>query len=160
FGIRPILDDLAAGTGGTGKNIGIKDDNLFIHMTGMSDAGWKAGHDNGAQVSIAFPIEVNMRHGRPPILRVQKLGMEPSLGVDVECTMTADFFTQMRSCMNMQRVLVNQTVLNQGFPPDLEPGPGFFPIDGGLPAAAAGNPWPFGPYPDDTPNLLTTRDVL
>src|SRR5207253_408750 len=61
FGIRPILDALAAGTGGnntiTGKPLLIGSDNLFIHMTGMSDAGWKAVHDNGAQVSIAFPIE-------------------------------------------------------------------------------------------------------
>src|SRR5262249_6088199 len=40
FGIRPILDDLAAGTGGTGNNIGLGSDNLFIHMTGMSDFGW------------------------------------------------------------------------------------------------------------------------
>jgi 5-methylthioadenosine/S-adenosylhomocysteine deaminase len=153
FGIRPILDLLANNQGGLpGDNLGIKSDNLFIHMTGMSDLGWQAVHDAGAQVSIAFPIEMNMRHGMPPILRMQKLGMEPSLSVDVECTMTADFFTQMRVCMNMQRVIVNQMVLNQGLPPD--------PIDWGLPPAAAANPWPYGPYPDDTPALLTTRDVL
>jgi len=160
FGIRPILDDLAAGTGGVNNDIGLGPDNLFIHMTGMSDAGWLGVQEAGAQVSIAFPIEMNMRHGMPPILRMQKLGMEPSLSVDVECTMTADFFTQMRVCMNLQRLLVNQTVLNQGFPPDLEPGPQFIPIDWGLPAAAAGNQWPAGAYPDDTPPLLTTRDVL
>src|SRR6266700_7890119 len=119
FGIRPILDALAAGHGGNpGDNIGLRDDNLFIHMTGMSDDGWKGVHDAGAQVSIAFPIEMNMRHGQPPIIKMQSLGMEPSLSVDVECTMTADFFTQMRVCMNMQRVLVNQMVLNQGCPPD------------------------------------------
>jgi len=161
FFIRPILDQLADNMGGLpGDNLGIKDDNLFIHMTGMSDKGWQAVHDNGAQVSIAFPIEMNMRHGMPPILRLQKLGMEPSLSVDVECTMTADFFTQMRTCMNLQRMLVNQQVLNQEFPPDLEAGPGFIPIDWGLPAAAAGNAYPMGPYPGDTPPLLTTRDVL
>jgi cytosine/adenosine deaminase-related metal-dependent hydrolase len=151
FGIRPILDKLAAGTGGNGK-IGIGPDNLFIHMTGMSDDGWKGVHDAGAQVSIAFPIEMNMRHGMPPILKLQSLGMEPSLSVDVECTMTADFFTQMRVCMNMQRVLVNQMVLDQGFPPNQ--------VDWGLPPAAAANPWPFGPYPNGIPALLTTRDVL
>ena len=160
FGIRPTLDLLAKGQGGDSGTLGLGSDNLFIHMTGMSDDGWQAVQDKGAQVSIAFPIEMNMRHGMPPILRMQKLGMEPSLSVDVECTMTADFFTQMRVCMNLQRLLVNQDVLNQGFPPDLEAGPGFFPIDGGLPAAAAGNPWPVGPYPDNTPQLLTTRDVL
>jgi cytosine/adenosine deaminase-related metal-dependent hydrolase len=107
----------------------------------MSDSGWQGVHDVGAQVSIAFPIEMNMRHGMPPILRLQSLGMEPSLSTDVECTMTADFFTQMRVCMNMQRMMVNQMVLEQGtFSPP-------FPND-----------WPT-PAPG-TPPLLTTRDVL
>src|SRR5215468_10611004 len=100
FGIRPILDQLAQGKGGIpGANLGIGPDNLFIHMTGMSDQGWQAVKDNGAQVSIAAPIEMNMRHGMPPILKMQSLGMEPSLSVDVEVTLTADFFTQMRSAM-------------------------------------------------------------
>src|SRR4051812_3984406 len=67
FGIRPIFDQLAAGTGGNGHT-GIGGDNLFIHMTGMSDAAWQRVKDVGAQVSIAFPIEMNMRHGMPPIV--------------------------------------------------------------------------------------------
>src|SRR5438067_6217605 len=138
FGIRPIFDKLAAGTGGNG-HIGIGPDNLFIHMTGMSDAAWQKVKDVGAQVSLAVPIEMNMRHGMPPILRVQSLGMEPSLSVDVECTLTADFFTEMRSTMNMQRMVVNEMILEQGdvYPPSEWPTP------------AAG-----------TPALLTTRDVL
>ena len=141
FGIRPILDQLAAGNGGVNHDIAMGPDNLFIHMTGMSDSGWQGVHDVGAQVSIAFPIEMNMRHGMPPILKMQSLGMEPSLSTDVECTMTADFFTQMRVCMNMQRMMVNQMVLEQGtFSPP-------FPNDWPTPAAG-------------TPPLLTTRDVL
>ena len=108
-------------------------------MTGMSDKAWQKVKEVGAQVSIAFPIEMNMRHGIPPILKMQQLGMEPSLSVDVECTMTADFFTQMRGCMTMQRMVVNQMVLEQGdFSPPEE--------------------WP-KPAPG-TPPLLTTRDVL
>ncbi len=155
FGIRPILDSLAAGTGGNG-HIGIGPDNLFIHMTGMSDTGWQAVKDKGAQVSIAFPIEMNMRHGMPPILKMQKLGMEPSLSVDVECTMTADFFTQMRVCMNMQRAMVNQMILDQNTPPDtLELAET---NNWGLPMSAAGNPWP--KPPTSLPAPLTTRDVL
>ena len=139
FGIRPILDQLAMGQGGINHDLGIGPDNLFIHMTGMSDPAWQKVHDVGAQVSVAFPIEMNMRHGMPPILKLQSLGMEPSLSVDVECTMTADFFTQMRVCMNMQRMLVNQMILEQGnfYPPEQ---------------------WPT-PAPG-TPPLLTTRDVL
>ena len=40
-------------------------------MTGMSDIAWQKVKDVGAQVSIAFPIEMNMRHGIPPILKMQ-----------------------------------------------------------------------------------------
>ena len=108
-------------------------------MTGMSDAAWQKVKDVGAQVTLAVPIEMNMRHGMPPILKMQSLGLEPSLSVDVECTLTADFFTQMRSTMNVQRALVNQMILEQGdfYPP---------------------NQWP---TPAKTlPPLLTTRDVL
>jgi cytosine/adenosine deaminase-related metal-dependent hydrolase len=138
FGIRPILDDLAAGTGGVNDDIGLGPDNLFIHMTGMSDAGWQGVKDAGAQVSIAFPIEMNMRHGIPPILKMQSLGMEPSLSSDVEVTMTADFFTQMRSAMTMQRMVVNQMILEQG--------------------DFVTNPWPTPAA--GTPPLLNVRDVL
>src|SRR2546428_14143658 len=53
--------------------------------------------------------------------------------------MTADFFTQMRSAMTMQRVGVNQMILEQGtFTPP--------------------NQWPT-PTPG-TPKLLNVRDVL
>jgi 5-methylthioadenosine/S-adenosylhomocysteine deaminase len=139
FGIRPIFDKLATGTGGNGR-IGIGPDNLFIHMTGMADAAWQRVKDAGAQVSLAVPIEMNMRHGMPPILKMQSLGMEPSLSTDVECTLTADFFTQMRSTMNVQRALVNQMILEQG---------NFHPPTQQWPTPAAG-----------TPPLLTSRDVL
>ena len=138
FGIRPILDLLAQGKGGVNGNIGLGPDNLFIHMTGMSDMAWQRAKDVGVQVSLAVPIEMNMRHGTPPILKMQSLGMEPSLSVDVECTLTADFFTQMRSMMNMQRMVVNQMVLEPNLP--------------------SGNWWPTPSA--GTPPLLTTRDVL
>jgi cytosine/adenosine deaminase-related metal-dependent hydrolase len=153
FGIRPTLDLLAQNKAGSNNDIGIGPDNLFIHMTGMSDLGWQGVKDKGAQVSLAVPIEMNMRHGMPPILKMQSLGLEPSLSVDVEVTLTADFFTQMRSMMNMQRVLVNQMILDQGFPPN--------PVDWGLPPAAAANPWPTAPFsPAPAAAPLTTRDVL
>ena len=83
-------------------------DNLFIHMSAMPDDAWKAVRDAGAGVSVAGPIEMTMRHGMPPILNAMEHGIEPSLSTDVECTMTADFFTQMRSVMTLQRMLVNE----------------------------------------------------
>lgn len=139
FNIRPTLDLLAQNNGGDSGTLGLGPDNLFIHMTGMSELGWQAVKDHGVQVSVAFPIEMNMRHGQPPILKLQSLSMEPSLSTDVEVTMTADFFTQMRGAMTMQRMLVNQTILEQG-------------------AFEAPSEWPTPTA--DKPQLLNVRDVL
>jgi cytosine/adenosine deaminase-related metal-dependent hydrolase len=108
----PTFDSLAA-TNQFGS------DNLFIHMTGMSDMSWQKVADAGAAVSLAVPIEMIMRHGMPPILKALSLGIQPSLSVDVECTLTADMFTQMRTTMALQRAFVNQMALEQGNPPGL-----------------------------------------
>jgi cytosine/adenosine deaminase-related metal-dependent hydrolase len=145
--MRPILDSLADGTAGNGS-LGLRpqDRHLFIHMTGMSDKGWNRVKEVGAHVSIAFPIEMNMRHGMPPIHKMQRLGIEPSLSTDVETNMTADFFTQMRSAMTMQRMLVNEEILASG---------GYVPPPGSPPGSFA---WP--PPPAGTLPLLNVRDVL
>ena len=112
FGMGPTFDLLAeAGQFGP--------DNLFVHMTGMSDMGWQKVKEAGAGVSLAVPIEMVMRHGLPPILKALSLGIQPSLSVDVECTLTADMFTQMRTAMALQRGLVNEMALETGNPPDL-----------------------------------------
>jgi cytosine/adenosine deaminase-related metal-dependent hydrolase len=144
FGMRPILDSLADGTAGNG-NLGLReqDKHLFIHMTGMSDKGWNRVKEVGAHVSIAFPIEMNMRHGIPPIHKMQRLGIEPSLSSDVETNMTADFFTQMRSAMTMQRMVVNEEILASG---------------GYVPPPGQAFAWP-APPPGTLP-LLNVRDVL
>jgi len=143
FGMREPFDALAKGMGGDSGKLGIGPDNLFVHMTGMSHMAWRRTRDAGAHVSLAVPIEMVMRHGMPPLLKMQSLStesrpFEPSLSTDVECTMTADFFTQMRSTMSLQRALVNQAILDSG-PPAI-------------------NPWPA--HPADVPPLLASHDVL
>jgi hypothetical protein len=45
---------------------------------------------------------------------MQELGMWPSLSSDVETTMAPDPFTLMRSALTMQRMLVNEMILEQG----------------------------------------------
>lgn len=88
------------------------DRHILIHMTGMSDLAWQRARDAGSHISLSVPIEMSMRHGMPPLLKVMDMGMAPSLSVDVECTMTADFFTQMRGAMTLQRALANQAALD------------------------------------------------
>jgi cytosine/adenosine deaminase-related metal-dependent hydrolase len=119
FGMGPEFDKIAAGKGGLKQNIGFDSNNLFIHMTGMSDFAWNAVRDAGAGVSLAVPIEMNMRHGMPPILKTLEKGIQPSLSVDVEVTLTADMFTQMRTTMALQKAFVNQMALDSGNPAGL-----------------------------------------
>lgn len=104
FGMRPTFDQLAE-SGMFGP------DNIFIHMTGMSDMAWQRAADAGAHVSLSVPIEMTMRHGMPPIQKALERGMQPSLSSDVECTMTADPFTQMRGALTLQRAFVNEAAL-------------------------------------------------
>lgn len=104
FGMQPTFDQLgAAGEFGP--------DNIFIHMTGMSEAGWKCAADAGAHVTLSAPIEMHMRHGAPPVQTALDLGMQPSLSSDVECTMTADMFSQMRTVLTLQRMFANEKAL-------------------------------------------------
>jgi 5-methylthioadenosine/S-adenosylhomocysteine deaminase len=111
FGMRSTFDTLA-GAGAFGP------DNLFIHVTGMSDFAWQKLRDAGAGVSLAVPIEMNMAHGTPPILKAMQMGVKPSLSTDVECTLAADPFMQMRSAMNLQRMFVNANKLGEIGMPD------------------------------------------
>ena len=104
FGMQPTFDELGA------KGL-FGPDNIFIHMTGMSEQGWNHAADAGAHVSLSIPIEMQMRHGTPPLQTAIDRAMSLSLSSDVECTMTADFFTQMRGFVTLQRMQANAKAL-------------------------------------------------
>jgi cytosine/adenosine deaminase-related metal-dependent hydrolase len=135
FGMRGTFDEIAGGRAG-----GFGPDNLFIHVTGMSDVAWQKMKEAGVGVSLAVPIEMNMRHGTPPVLKAMELGFRPSLSTDVEVVLTADFFTQMRAAMTLQRLFMNARALFHSGTPN-----------GVNESYAAGFP--------ELP-LLTTREVL
>jgi cytosine/adenosine deaminase-related metal-dependent hydrolase len=94
-------------------------DNEYIHCTQLNETHWKMIADTGGKVSIAPAIEMQMRHGMPPLQTALDHGIEPSLSVDVECNMTADMFSIMRTTFTLQRALVNERSLagEQNLPP-------------------------------------------
>jgi 5-methylthioadenosine/S-adenosylhomocysteine deaminase len=95
-------------------------DNEYIHCTRSgNETLWKTIADTGGKVSIAPAIEMQMRHGMPPIQRALNHGIRPSLSVDVECNMTADMFSIMRTAYTLQRALINERALagEQNLPP-------------------------------------------
>lgn len=83
-------------------------DNVYIHFTNATDAQVRRIKNSGGSLSIACPIEMTMRHGMPPIQQALDAGIRPSLSSDVETTMAADMFSQMRSVFTLQRALINE----------------------------------------------------
>ncbi len=95
-------------------------DHEYIHCTRISKELFKAIADTDGKVSIAAAIEMQMGHAHPPLQECLDLGIRPSLSVDVECNMTADAFTQMRTAFCWQRAMVNErTIQGERNPPAL-----------------------------------------
>jgi 5-methylthioadenosine/S-adenosylhomocysteine deaminase len=86
-------------------------DNEYVHCTQLNETVWKMIRDTGGKVSIAPAIEMQMRHGMPPLQTALDHGIRPSLSVDVECNMTADMFSIMRTAFTLQRALVNERAI-------------------------------------------------
>jgi cytosine/adenosine deaminase-related metal-dependent hydrolase len=110
----PIVNHVVGNTAGLeamGKAGLMKADNEYIHCTQLSKTAWKMIADSGGHVSIATAIEMQMRHGMPPIQEALDHGITPSLSVDVETNMAADMFTVMRSTFTLQRALLNERVI-------------------------------------------------
>lgn len=87
-------------------------DNEYIHCTQLSDATWRRIADTGGKISVAPAIEMQMRHGMPPLQKALDLGFRPSLSVDVETNMTADMFSTMRTAFTLQRGLASERSLS------------------------------------------------
>jgi len=132
------------------RNLADWSDVTFIHCTRWQDdsraqfsshsaaypnsgksRAWEIWRDRGAHVSIAVLIEMQMRHGMPPLQDALDHGILPSLSPDVDTNMTTDAFSLMRGAFCLQRALANDLA---------------FPISnpGGLPV----------------PQLLTSRQAI
>jgi len=114
-----IVGDRSGNFAAIGKAGLMGPDNEYIHCTQLNETHWKMIADTGGKVSIAPAIEMQMRHGMPPLQTALDHGIQPSLSVDVECNMTADMFTIMRTAFTLQRALANDRSLagEQNLPP-------------------------------------------
>ena len=83
-------------------------DNTYIHCCSLTDEEWKLVADTGGGVSIAAPIEMQMGHGVPPFQQALDHGVPLGLGNDVETSVSAEFFGQMRMALALQRMLAHE----------------------------------------------------
>ena len=80
---------------------------------------WEIVRDRGAHVSIANLIEMQMRHGMPPLQEALNHGILPSLSPDVDTNMTTDPFSLMRGAFCLQRALANDLAFRESDPGNL-----------------------------------------
>ena len=77
---------------------------------------WNIVRDRGAHISIAILIEMQMRHGMPPLQQALNHGILPSLSPDVDTNMTTDPFSLMRGAFCLQRALANDLAFPESNP--------------------------------------------
>ncbi|WP_072478280.1 amidohydrolase family protein [Amycolatopsis australiensis] len=75
----------------------------FIHGTGLGADELGLIAAGGGSLSIAPAVELVMGHGRPPLTAAARAGVPVSLSTDVEVTVAADMFTQMRAAYQVAR---------------------------------------------------------
>jgi len=79
-------------------------DVTYIHCCRLTAEEWKFIADTGGKISIAAAVEMQMGHGIPPIQQTLDLKLPLSLSNDVETSIGADLFTQMRTVFVLQRM--------------------------------------------------------
>jgi cytosine/adenosine deaminase-related metal-dependent hydrolase len=107
---REVGAPITVHANGTGQLLPVADamgpDLTCIHCANLTEEEWQLIADSGTHVSIASAIEMEMGHGIPPIQQALDHGVRPSLSVDVETEIPGEFFTQMRTIFNLQRMQV------------------------------------------------------
>jgi cytosine/adenosine deaminase-related metal-dependent hydrolase len=94
-------------------------DLLFIHGSGLSDHDLKLIADAGAAVISTPETELQMGMGFPVLPRVMDAGAKGGLGIDIVSNNSADMFTQLRLCLQVQRAIENDVLEKQGQAPKI-----------------------------------------
>ncbi len=85
----------------------------LVHGVYLSTSELKLIVDSGASITVTPEVELQMSHGVPLTGRLRELGVQPSIGVDVESNISGDMFTIMRMTMQTQRNLDNQRIASE-----------------------------------------------
>jgi cytosine/adenosine deaminase-related metal-dependent hydrolase len=97
-------------------------DMLHVHCNFSSDEELQRIADTGGTVVVTPETELQMAMGFPVTGRLLKLGIAPSLGIDIVSDYAGDMFGQMRLALQTERALRNQPVLDtRKMPPTVSP---------------------------------------
>ena len=79
----------------------------IVHGNNLSDPQLQRFVERGMSFSLTPENEMAQGHGHPITGRLRKLGVNPSLGVDLESVLAGDMLTVARIALAMQRTLDN-----------------------------------------------------
>ena len=85
-----------------------------VHGNYLTDEQLQLLGDAGSTITVTPEIELYMSHARPLTGRLRKIGMRPSLGVDVESGISGDMFTVLRMALQSQRMFDNLQADEEG----------------------------------------------
>jgi 5-methylthioadenosine/S-adenosylhomocysteine deaminase len=98
----------------------LKDDGLLgprvnlVHANKLSNDEMRVSVGEGASITVAPEVEMQMGHGLPVTGRVHALGGRPSIGIDVESAISGEMVWAARYALQVQRGLDNDVVHRRG----------------------------------------------
>ena len=88
-------------------------DILHVHCNFSSDDELVRVRDSGGAVSVTAETELQMGMGFPVTGRLLRLGLRPTLGIDIVSDYSGDMFSQMRIALQVERALRNEPTLRE-----------------------------------------------
>jgi cytosine/adenosine deaminase-related metal-dependent hydrolase len=85
-----------------------------VHGNYLTDTQLQLLKDAGSTFTVTPEIELYMSHAEPLTGRLRNIGVDPSLGVDVESGISGDMFTVLRMALQSQRMFDNLQGVKQG----------------------------------------------
>lgn len=87
---------------------------VLAHATTLSDEDWKLAAEAGVKVSTSPQTELAMGMGRLAVDRITRLGLAPTLGVDVVSLASGDLWSQARLALTFTRWARSEPVTESG----------------------------------------------
>ncbi len=110
LGLAITMDGVCGGFSGEVEKLGraglLGSDVTLIHLAGISEEAWTFIKSAGVRVTLATTSDeqIGLGDGISPVQQALDLGIRPSLSGDVEVSLAADMFTQMRHALTTQRM--------------------------------------------------------
>ncbi len=114
LGLAITIDGICGDMGKEVEKLGranlLGPDVTLIHLSGVTNEAWRMIQEAGVRVTLATTSDeqIGLGNGISPVQECLDLGIRPSLSSDVEVSLSADMFTQMRHALSTQRMLQTQ----------------------------------------------------